>query len=176
VNVQKENKKVFHYTDHLGLTAILNDGAIRPAADLETGWPPVTWLSENSLWEPICRPALDLGIGEQDYATVLLDPCGYKCPVARIQVRRKITSEWPEILNKYGVDSMDIFRLVQIGYEYGSSPEDWRICIGEIDLRDWLAVEVWDGSKWVVLSESGFSGGSLAVVVTGRDECMGTRS
>lgn len=133
---------IFHYSCFRLLPSMLQAGAILPSG-AEGPIPPAVWCSTARKWESIAAAAVDLDLD----STAALQHSYYGDRVydrpMRIAVQPEVVQEWGAALLSRGVDQDSIFHLAQVGYDWGSDPEDWLVSFVAIAVRDWLNVDVW---------------------------------
>lgn len=133
----------FHYTSIDGLRGILQSGIIRPTVWSASEYAPalsMVWCSSARTWEPSSSAA---GVLEAAGIEDIRD--GAYLAVARIRVQPQGLCAWQERLADH---PKMIVSLGLYGMDCGSRPDNWFVASQPIAAADWMAVELWDGSRW----------------------------
>jgi hypothetical protein len=57
--------------------------------------------------------------------------------------------DWQQFVRLSGATAQQIKALSEVARERGSRPEDWRVRFGPVPATCWLAIEVWNGHRWL---------------------------
>ena len=157
----------YHYTTLEALDGILAHGAIKTCqhyeeaeeGELDDYFQPimslaceVAWTSAAEVWEPAAAATEEVG-GVREYA---LDEFVVGCApaIARIKVNPDILYDWTQYLHMSGTEYGHIWKLVECGLRIGSDPADWAVCPRPITLRNFQAIQIWDGNDWIPIERS----------------------
>ncbi len=146
------SKRQWHYTSVTALKSIIGDGHIRTSRWHMDGQQVcnVAWASRATVWEPTAK-ATSLINNHWEFAVADL-LAGDTPPIARIEVDPGRLQSWLKYFGRIGVADYYAWHLAECGYERGADPNDWALCPTPIPKSAWLAVEIWNGDSWVVLS------------------------
>ena len=142
------NLRFFHYTSPTYLPTIIKAGYIKLATEgIDKNEKPAVWLSTNSIWE---HTATKIGIingvpnqltMEQQYKFVGL---------ARIEVQRiEGFVDWNVFGSVSGVTEQSYLFMERLGKRKGANPDEWWAYFEEIVSKNWLQIEIWNGSSWL---------------------------
>jgi len=142
---------LYHYTDRLSAIDIRREGAIRAtplalhrdmfARDEGLRTDPLIWLTTSGSPDGTVLAKMRLG--------------GWPTTMAGNLFRFVVGADYPaKTLDEYfestGVDPGWWKWAIATGELAGSRSEDWRLCLADIPVADWLAVEVLqDDESWI---------------------------
>ncbi len=151
-------KQVFHYTVYQVLQEILESGEIKTTAILiGKKEKPAVWFSSNPDWEEsankpvrniktrkLSRPLSRNGLLKKGF------------PPVRIEVEPTLPFlNWGEFKRKSGISKRMARGLEIVARRDGAKPEEWLALFSPVGAEHWLAIEIWDGKRWVdMLSEA----------------------
>ena len=133
--------RLYHYTKGDHIESLIRDGVIA----LSTMYvpeheKPVVWCSTNPVWEGTVS-AVDGSMGE------LARRHG---GAYRIKIEPSAAPlRWKEAVNACGIDRDTAKALGKSAKAHHASVSDWRASMTPIPSAAWLAIEKWDGTKWV---------------------------
>jgi hypothetical protein len=142
---------LWHYTCGDRLEKILKSGEIRPAtAGIEKGERPAVWFSTNPVWEQTANKLLMDSLTGRVHAATKQETHEYCGGLARIAVAPETAPiNWADFCTQSGISSKFAAGLKKVAYSMGSRPSQWFVSFSSV-LRDkWLAIEIWDGEKWI---------------------------
>lgn len=140
--------RFFHYTSPSYLPSIIRSGYIKLAtAGIDKKEKPAVWLSTNTVWE---HTATKIGVINGVPTQMTKEQQHRLVGLARIEVKRlEGFVSWTEFGNASGVSKQSFEFMETLGCLKGADPSEWWAYFEPIRVKDWLAVEVWDGRKWV---------------------------
>lgn len=147
----------WHYTHGRHISNILGAGVIKPAdIGIVHGEKPVVWFSLNQFWEEtVVKGWLPHGGGPQ--RDLRMGGLHETFGIYRIGVSLETASlTWDDIKRLSGMPQQVISGLQRVARKWGARPNEWRGTFEPVTRDKWVAVEVFDDSRWVT-----FSGGAL---------------
>ena len=143
---------VWHYTKAIHLPRILAEGCIKPAtAGVRGSKRPIVWFSTNEWFEwTVGTGRLENG----NYVEDTFEEMNAKYGLARIGVARETAPyTWRDLKKLSGMRPGDAKKLVQAAIRRGASPHEWRGTFEPVPKEKWLAVQVYEGERWVDRAE-----------------------
>jgi hypothetical protein len=142
----------WHYTVRQRLDGLLRDGVLPPAtAGLPAGERPAVWFSSNQQWEETAnqawqRPDGTINPGNKE-ATHLLGG-----GLARIGVLPETAPhDWKAFKALSGIKAAKARGMYDAAIGVGARPGEWFVSFEPVPRSQWVAVEVWDGERWLRL-------------------------
>jgi len=128
----------------------VRDGVIKPAtAYVPIGEHPIVWFSTAPVWEETANKRLL----KPDGTVVNLDRDGTYARgggLVRIGVAPETAPyTWGILKVKSRMKPKMAEGLVKAARRCGAKPSEWRGTFDPVPREKWIAVEVWDGTKWV---------------------------
>lgn len=151
---------IWHYTVVERLQKILQDGELRPSAQgLPAKEQPALWFSSNPQWDPTVNRLWQDIDGRvmrlnKDQTHVLGGG------LARIGVTPDAAPlDWKAFKQVSGISTARAKRIYEEAIHIGARPGEWFASLEPVGRDKWLAVEVWDGEKWVARTDWQKGGG-----------------
>jgi hypothetical protein len=141
---------VWHYTTGEKLYQIVRDSVIKPAtAFVPIGERPIVWFSTAPVWEETANKRLLRSDGK----IVSLDRDGthvHGGGLIRIGVAPETAPyKWELLKAKAHMTPRMAKGLIKAAHKCGAKPSEWRGTFEPVPFEKWIALEVWDGIKWV---------------------------
>ncbi|HXT60968.1 MAG TPA: hypothetical protein VN699_20175 [Pirellulales bacterium] len=141
---------IFHYTLRQHYQGMLRDGAIQPA----TAYAPqakraAVWFTSRADWDPIVNKAIVCAdetrrvLNRDELHTIGLGPM-------RLGVSARVAPlTWHDFKRASGNPPKVSSILVDAAARCQSHPSNWFATFEPVPQSEWLAVEQWDGWRWV---------------------------
>ena len=142
---------LWHYTCGDRLELIQKSGEIRPAiAGIEKGERPAVWFSSNPVWEETANKLLMDSLTGQVRSLTKQETHEYAGGLARIAVSPETAPiNWDRFSSESGASTKMLAGLRKAAYSMGSRPSQWFVSFSSVRREKWLAIELWDGEKWI---------------------------
>lgn len=145
-----DERKFFHYTTGQKIGSIRSDGLIRPGtAFVQKPERPAVWFSREPFWEPTAAKMLGTPQGPRRLAMRehTQEICG---GLFRIVVDAGAAPhDWSEFRTLSGVLPALARGLAKVAKMCGANPRNWRVSFEPVPLSSAIAIESFDGHRWV---------------------------
>ena len=149
----RHGSRLFHYTRATNLVGILSSNIIKQAT---IGWQesekPAVWFSFEPHWEPTASPGLLDQIG--NVRTLSFEELTMRDTPARIEIDPAAAPyDWGAFVKLSGTRRKVAVGLARSSRLAGGDPARWKVSFEPVHSTHWWAVEMFEGGKWVPLSE-----------------------
>jgi len=150
IDAKSDSPIRWHYTIGDRLEGILVAGELRPAtAGVPAGEKPCVWFSVNQDWEPTANKLGKDGFGVLQ-ALTKEETHELGGGLVRIGVSPSTAPhDWRAYKRLSCVTRDEAKGLYDSAIARGSRPGDWFVSFSAVPRSQWLAIEVWDGAKWI---------------------------
>jgi hypothetical protein len=147
--------KAYHYTTHVHLALIKEEGKLRSTAKLlDPGEKPVVWASLNPLWEETARKSIFYR-GEQTPPLRHDEMLDLGIIPIRIELNPVLPFvTWEEFKRISGITETSALRLEHIAILWKANPQEWLASFQPIIPALWLQVEYWNGQIWRTVADN----------------------
>lgn len=145
--MKEKNARIFHYTIGERLASIMKNGIRLATAYVPVEVRPVVWFSTAPVWETTANKGAMI---DGEYRTLTRDETrALGGGLVRVEVAPEVAPyKWKDYCTLSGDTEESLKGLKRTARHQGSDPRNWRVSFEPVPTDRFLAVEVWENSRW----------------------------
>jgi hypothetical protein len=145
---------LYHYTEYAGLGGILSSGYIDLSnSEAYEGIPPAVWLSKSHKYEATSREFKFAPTAETPQDALILVSHVQNLVSSRFRIKidpNLKTYSFEEYISMTGIDTDAKDKLISIGKDLDSDPNDWYVTFETIKKESFIGIHALVKDKWNV--------------------------